>query len=102
MKRVVLVEEAVNDLEEAQAFYESIEADVGNYCADSLLAEIERLGLFHGFHPLHFGCHRALAARFPFGVYYLNDPDEIKVVAVLDLRRNPVWIRSELKRRSES
>lgn len=35
-----------------------------------------------------------LASRFPFGVYYLEAQPETRVVAVLDLRREPSWIRS--------
>jgi hypothetical protein len=99
MKRVVLVEEAGHDLREAKLFYDMIEQGVGDYCADSLLADIERLGMFHGFHSVRFHCHRALGSRFPFGIFYLNEPDEVRVVAVLDLRQNPSWIRSELERR---
>ncbi|MGB8352470.1 MAG: hypothetical protein WCD79_01140 [Chthoniobacteraceae bacterium] len=101
MKRVVLIEEASDDLRDAKLFYNMIDPGVGDYCADSLLSDIERLGMFHGYHSMHFDCHRALAVRFPFGIYYIDEQDEIKVVAVLDLRRDPSWIRSELGRRSD-
>lgn len=63
------------------------------------MSDIERLRLFHGFHPIHFGFHRMLAARFPFGIYDLETDDEVRVFAVLDLRRNPLWIGSELSKR---
>ena len=66
---------------------------------DSLLTEIESLGLFSGIHSRHFEFHRMLASHFPFGIYYREHDDETQVVAVLDLRRNPNWIRKELKMR---
>ena len=99
MKRVVVAEEAVVDLEEARAFYEHLEPGVGEYCVDALLADVSRLGLFYGFHARHFGCLRALGTRFPFGIYYLDESEEVRVIAILDLRRNPSWLRSELRRR---
>ena len=46
-----------------------------------------------------FGCYRMLASRFPFGLYYQETSAEIRVVAILDLRRKPSWIRRELRRR---
>jgi hypothetical protein len=97
--KVILTEEAACDLAEAQLFYDKIEAGLGNYCVDSLLTEIEQLAVYHGFHPVRYFCHRALGSKFPFGIYYLADSHEIRVVAVLDLRRDPSWIRSELEHR---
>ncbi|MBA2432907.1 MAG: hypothetical protein H0V56_12475 [Chthoniobacterales bacterium] len=46
--------------------------------------------------PMEFGYHRALSKRFPFGVYYLVKEEVIEVYAVLDLRRDPAWIRRRL------
>lgn len=37
-----------------------------------------------------------LASRFPFGIYYREAPDRTEVLAVLDLRRDPNWLRKEL------
>jgi len=71
------------------------------YCLDSLLADIENLRLFSGIHPLYFEFHRMLASRFPFGIYYREHGDETQVFAILDLRRNPNWIRKELKKRND-
>jgi hypothetical protein len=87
------------DIEAARDFYEAQEACVGGYCVDSLLADIESLGLFSGIHQLHFEFHRMLASRFPFGIYYREHEDETQVFAVLDLRRDPNWIRKELGKR---
>ena len=99
MRRVVVLAEAAEDLEEARAFYDAREAGVGNYCVTSLLADIESLALYHGIHGRQHGCFRMLASRFPFGIYYLEVEHEIRVVAVLDLRRNPSWIRKQVTER---
>ncbi len=99
MRRVVLLAEVVEDLEAARRFYDKREAGVGDYCVTSLLADIAGLALFHGIHARHHGCFRLLASRFPFGIYYLEADDETRVVAVLDLRRDPGWIRKQVTRR---
>jgi hypothetical protein len=101
MRRVIILAEAVDDLEEAQRFYDEQEPGIGNYCVASLLADIESLALYHGIHSRQYGCFRMLASRFPFGIYYLESEHETRVVAVLDLRREPGWIRTEVMGRKD-
>ena len=100
MKSVILLSEAVDDLEKARDFYNYQHEGVGDYCVRSLLADIGTLADYYGIHPKHFGCSRMLASRFPFGVYYQVVESAVYVVAILDLRRDPSWIRSEMDRRS--
>lgn len=102
MKPVVVLEEATADLEEGRAFYDRLEAGIGDYYVESLLSDLERLRLFHGIHTRHLGCFRALSGRFPFGIYYLNEIDAVRVIAILDLRREPSWLRNEIRRRSRN
>ena len=61
-----------------------------------LLLVLSALILFAGIHPMEFGFHRALSKRFPFGVYYLVEDEIVRIYAVLDLRRDPAWIRRRL------
>jgi hypothetical protein len=68
VRRVVVLSEAAADIEAGRDFYESQEVGVGEYFVDSLLADIESMGFFHGIHPVHHGLQRILAARFPFGI----------------------------------
>ena len=96
MRRVVVLAEAADDLEAARRFYDDAEAGVGEYCVTSLLADIQSLVLYHGIHRRHHGCLRMLASRFPFGIYYLEAEEETRVVAVLDLRRDPSWIHTQV------
>lgn len=99
MRRVLVLAEAAEDLEEARNFYNAREEGIGEYCVTSLLADIESLALYHGIHWRQHGCFRMLASRFPFGIYYLEAESETRVVAVLDLRRHPNWLRKQVTRR---
>jgi len=63
---------------------------------DSLLSDIESLRLFQGIHKMDFGFYRMLSNRFPFGIYYDVTETAVEVYAVLDLRKDPFWIRSEI------
>jgi hypothetical protein len=99
MRRVVALAEAAEDLEEASRFYDVQEQGLGDYCVTSLLADIESLALYHGIHRLEYNAFRMLASRFPFGIYYLETEHETRVVAILDLRREPSWIRRQVARR---
>jgi hypothetical protein len=73
--------------------------DLGVCFADSLLADIESLRLSAGVHAIHFGLHRMLARRFPFAIYYGYDGRVARVVAILDMRSNPAWVRNQLGQR---
>jgi hypothetical protein len=101
MRRIVVLEEAAEDIERGREFYNLQEIDVGDYFEDTILSDIESLRLFHGIHSKHFGFHRILSKRFPFGIYYREASEATQVFAVLDLRRNPIRIRNELEGRNK-
>ena len=95
--KLVILDEAEQDLLEGFRFYEDQQEAVGSCFLDSLCADIDSLQLYAGIHRVLFGkSHRLLSKRFPFGIYYTLDGDEIQVHAVLDLRRNPAWIRRRM------
>lgn len=96
---VVILEDAAGDLESGAQFYESCEAGVGDYFLDSILSDLDSLILFAGVHPIHFGFQRMLSKRFPFGIYYEVEQDVAYVYAILDLRRDPLWIQKRLGER---
>ena len=97
---VVVLEEAAGDLEAGRRFYESREQGVGDYFVESLLSDLESLVLYAGIHRRHFGLYRMLSKRFPFGIYYDIEDDTACVYAILDMRRDPVWLRAELSKRT--
>jgi hypothetical protein len=50
IKNVLILEEAVIDLDEGKSFYDENELGVGDYFWDSLLADIESLVIYAGIH----------------------------------------------------
>jgi hypothetical protein len=52
LKQLVVLADAAQDIEAARDFYEAQETGVGEYCVDSLLADIASLGFFSGIHPI--------------------------------------------------
>ena len=100
IKDVILIKEVANDLKDGKSFYDQREAGVGDYFWDSLIADIESLVIYAGIHNKRYGLHRMLAKRFPYALYYEIKGDIAYVVAVLPMRRDPLWIKRKLKERS--
>lgn len=98
-KEIVVLSEAASDIEQGIDFYDLIGKDLGSYFRDSIITDLRRLGLYFGEHSVHFGFCRVVSSRFPFAIYYRDQKDLRQVVAVLDLRRNPRWIRDQLTSR---
>ena len=96
---VTVLSQVKEDLIKGKEFYDSNEAGVGNYFFDSIVADIESLKLYAGIHSKHHGLYRMFSKRFPFAIYYETNTATAIVIAVLDLRRNPAWIRGRLKKR---
>jgi plasmid stabilization system protein ParE len=44
------------------------------------------------------GYRRLLSRRFPYGVYYQVDHDEVQIYRVLDCRQDPSKIAKKLRR----
>ena len=94
LRREWRLDEAEQDLIEGFRFYEKQQEGLGQYFLDSLFSDIDSLQLYAGIHRIWFRkYHRMLSKRFPFGIYYAVGGDEVRIHAVLDLRRNPAWIR---------
>lgn len=100
MKRVIVLEEAAEDIEAARDFHDEIEQGIGDYFLRRIVEDLEGLAALNGIHGLHFGFHRMLSEKFPFGIYYRETADETQVFTILDLRREPTWIRAELHNRN--
>jgi plasmid stabilization system protein ParE len=85
--------EAEADLREASEWYDGRRAGLGG----EFLAEVERsLTLIQEspnlFAEVHKNVRRALVKRFPYGVFYLAQPDGVIVLAVLHQARSPeLW-----------
>jgi plasmid stabilization system protein ParE len=95
--KAVILPSAMDDLAEGFLFYENQQEALGDYFLDSIFGDIDSLNVHGGIHRKVFGFHRLLAKRFPYGIYYEIERNEIRVRAVLDCRRDPKWIRQKLK-----
>jgi len=98
---IVLLSEASIDLDQGRKFYNKLQLGVGDYFYDSLIADIESLYLYAGIHPRYADYHYMLSHRFPFAVYYEISDGVAIVVAVLDMRRNPAWLHTQLGERKK-
>ena len=98
--KIVILDEAEQDLLDGFAFYESQEPGLGDYFLNTLFGDIGSLRLYAGIHGKAFGFHRMLSSRFPYAVYYSVRGETASVIAVLDCRRNPSRTETRLKKNS--
>ncbi len=98
MIRLEISEDALADLNEGFLFYEAQEQGLGDYFIACVRADIEGLKISGGAHRVVYSdYHRLLSKVFPYGVFYTTESETAVVWAVLDLRRNPEWIREQLR-----
>lgn len=95
--RLSILTSAIEDLASGRAFYDHQGPGVGDYFFDSLFAEIDSLVLYAGVHAVRHGYHRMLARRFPYAIYYTVEMDAVTIYRILDCRRDPTWIKRQLK-----
>ncbi len=90
-------EDAIEDLKDGCLFYEAQQRGLGDYFASCLRSDIEGLRLYAGIHRVVYrDYHRLLSRVFPFGIFYTIEDATAVVWAVVDLRRDPTWIRQRL------
>ena len=97
MIQVRISEDALQDLNDGYLFYEAQEAGLGDYFAACLRADIEGLKISAGAHRIVYrDYHRLLSRVFPYGIVNAVEREFAVVWAVVDLRRDPLWIREKL------
>ncbi len=97
MMKVRILPPALEDLEVGFHFYEDQERGLGHTYLDELFSRIRELERTAGIHRLLMGHHRCLATRFHSAIYYTIEDQFILVRRILDLRRDPKWIRRQLR-----
>lgn len=100
IKEVVILKEVINDLNDGKTFYEQRKIGVGDYFWDSLIADIESLTIYAGIHNKRYNLYRMFSKRFPYSIYYEIELEIAYIVAVLPMRRDPLWIEKNLGGRS--
>lgn len=95
--KILILDEAEEDLVNGYRFYERQSSGLGDYFLDSLSSDIDSLRFYAGIHVKHLGYYRQLSNRFPFAIYYRVENGLVRIRAVLDCRADPDWIRERLK-----
>ena len=88
--RLLIRPEAELDLEEAFLWYEERSRGLGSEfirAVDASLSEIQRHPLAHP--QLHGQVRRKLLRKFPYGIFYLLEPDLIVVIGCFHVKRDP-------------
>lgn len=96
MREYRFTSSALTELTKATLHYEQEQEGLGASFLDDVDATVERiLANPHAWHPLSPRTRRCRTHRFPFGVIYQIRRDEILIVSVMDLRRDPTsWRES--------
>jgi len=94
--KVTIHDVAKQDLRDGFDFYEAQDAGLGGYFFNTLLADIESLRIYAGIHVKKSGYYRMLSSRFPYAIYYSLRDEDACVIAVLDCRRNPLYLKARL------
>lgn len=81
---------ALAELKQATLNYDEKENGLGQIFLDEIDAAIARiLSNPHAWHPLSPRTRRCRTHRFPFGLIYQIRSDEILIISIMDLRRDP-------------
>jgi plasmid stabilization system protein ParE len=91
-----LLDAAKDDLRSGWSFYERQISGLGNTFLAAIDSDVQTLALYAGTHLKLAGFYRMLIKRFPFALYYLVNESSIDIYAILDCRRDPIWIRDRL------
>lgn len=97
--KLIIEDDAKQDLRDGFHFYEEDEPGAGWYFLDNIQAELHSLTSISGVHRKRFGFHFYASKRFPHGIYYLTDQDCLRIAAIIDSRRSPRIIRKILRTR---
>jgi hypothetical protein len=90
MTRYRFTSSALTELKQATLNYEEKESGLGGILLDEVDATVTRiLANPNAWHPLSRRTRRCRTHRFPFGLIYQIRPDEILILSVMDLRRDP-------------
>ena len=92
-RRIVVRPQSDLDIQAAAVWYEDQQSGLGARFLDELDLVFQRIAESPlQFPRLELEVRRALLRRFPYGVYFLAEAEEVRVLAVLHLHQQPdVW-----------
>jgi plasmid stabilization system protein ParE len=90
--------EAETELLQAIAYYEDYEVNLGYDFAVEVYSTIERIISFPNAWPiLAQDVRRCLINRFPYGILYSVEDDEIFILAVMHMHRDPDYWKKRVR-----
>jgi plasmid stabilization system protein ParE len=91
--RIVLTLDADADIGSVFSWYQGIDPNLAARFISEGRTTMIRIAQFpYRFQPINGTVRRARLKRFPYGVYYLIDHDEVFITAILHLRRSrDIW-----------
>jgi plasmid stabilization system protein ParE len=96
---VRFLETAEIELDQALHWYESQAPGLGDAFLIEVLSAADRIARYpEAWQPLEEGVRRCRLSRFPYGLIYTIDHDDILVLAVAHLHRRPDYWRDRLTR----
>ncbi len=92
-RRLVVQPQSDLDIQAAAVWYEDQRSGLGARFLDELDLVFQRIkNNPRQFPPVEGVVHRALLNHFPYGVYFLAESEDIRILAVLHLDREPdMW-----------
>jgi plasmid stabilization system protein ParE len=98
---IVFLEPAQQELDEAVSFYNLQAEGLGNSFLIEAVAAIERIRRYPaGWHPLGSEVRRCRLRRFPYGLIYRVENDDVLIIAVAHSHRQPFYWRDRAKSRN--
>lgn len=97
MKRLSFHPKAKIEMVESARFYEAEQVELGKHFLESVHVATQKIRLF----PSIFQCvegnvRRCRVERFPFGVVFREERDEIQIIAVVHFKRDPGYWKNRL------
>lgn len=97
--KIRFLEVAETELDDAVNFYNRESPGLGDRFLAEILDVLDRVAQFpSAWHPCSKRTRRCRTKRFPYGVIYRPDGDEILVVAVANLHREPEYWEDRLQK----
>ncbi|NIR50997.1 type II toxin-antitoxin system RelE/ParE family toxin [candidate division KSB1 bacterium] len=98
MGKLIYAPEAKLEIKEAAAYYEGCKEGLGRAFLKELESAIDRLSQSpFRWRKIRGQFRRCLLKRFPYGVIYLVDEDEIFIAAVMHLKRKPGYWKGRIR-----
>jgi len=86
----IVTPEAEQDLADAKAWYDRRTHGLGDDFVQSVEEALVRIrSIPEGASEVYPGIRRVVLRRFPYGVFYRVDPDQITIIAVYHNKRDP-------------